>query len=160
MRNLPDTIKGCVSGPEKHNIMRQCLQHFVSVAHNPKQVLELFSREFYQNKKNKELHLGGTVCIETKSKNGKRLMRRVRVANKPDHLHAYLNRVCQVLNCCPELVNFTRYPLGYCSQTCLSRGKWSFFKFKFFLTALVGTYCPKGLDTNGTEPHARCPPLQ
>ena len=121
MRNLPDTIKGCVSGPEKHNIMRQCLQHFVSVANNPKQVLELFSREFYQNKKNKELHLGGTVCIETKSKNGKRLMRRVRVANKPDHLHAYFERVCQVLNCCSELISFTRSEERRVGKECRSR---------------------------------------
>ena len=85
-------------------------------------MLELFSREFYQSKKNKELQLGGTVCIETKSKNGKRLMRRVRVANKAEHLKPYLQRVCHVLNCCPQLLSFTRYPMGYCSASCMIRG--------------------------------------
>ncbi|XP_048589841.1 MBT domain-containing protein 1-like isoform X3 [Nematostella vectensis] len=123
VRNLPDFVRGAVIGPEKHNIMRMCMQNLVSAALNPKQVLELFSREFYQNKKNKDLQLGGTVCIETKSKNGKRIMRRVRVVNKTDHLGPYLQRVCEVLNCCPEVVSATRYPMGYCSPLCMSRAK-------------------------------------
>ena len=122
VRTLPDVARGSVIGPEKQNIMRLCMQHLVSSSLNPKQVLELFSREFYQNKKNKELQLGGTVCIETKSKNGKRLMRRVRVANKGEHLRPYLQRVCQVLNCCPQLISFTRHPMGYCSPVCMIRG--------------------------------------
>lgn len=123
MRSLPDAVRGSVVGPEKHNIMRLCMQHLVSASINPKQVLELFSREFYQSKKNRELQLGGTVCIETKSKNGKRLMRRVRVVNKAEHLQPYLKRVCEVVGCCPELISGTRYPLGYCSQTCCLKGK-------------------------------------
>ena len=53
MRSLPDAVRGSVVGPEKHNIMRLCMQHLVSTSLNPKQVLELFSREFYQNKKNR-----------------------------------------------------------------------------------------------------------
>ncbi|XP_020915017.1 MBT domain-containing protein 1 isoform X2 [Exaiptasia diaphana] len=123
VKNLPDCARGSIVGPEKHNVMRICMQNLVSSAVNPKQVLELFSREFYQNKKNKDLQLGGTVCIEMKSKNGKRIMRRVRVANKAEHLFTYLNRVCQVLHCCPEIVSATRYPMGYCSQLCMSRSK-------------------------------------
>ncbi|XP_020628056.1 lethal(3)malignant brain tumor-like protein 2 [Orbicella faveolata] len=123
MRSLPDAVRGSVVGPEKHNIMRLCMQHLVSASINPKQVLELFSREFYQSKKNRELQLGGTVCIETKSKNGKRLMRRVRVVNKAEHLQPYLQRVCQVLGCCSELVSATRYPMGHCNQTSCVKGK-------------------------------------
>lgn len=53
MRSLPDAVRGSVVGPEKHNIMRLCMQHLVSASINPKQVLELFSREFYQSKKNR-----------------------------------------------------------------------------------------------------------
>ena len=71
----------------------------------------------------RELQLGGTVCIETKSKNGKRLMRRVRIVNKAEHLQPYLKRVCEVLGCCSELVSATRYPLGYCNQTCCLKGQ-------------------------------------
>lgn len=123
MRSLPDAVRGSVVGPEKHNVMRLCMQHLVSASINPKQVLELFSREFYQSKKNRELQLGGTVCIETKSKNGKRLMRRVRVVNKAEHLQPYLKRVCEVVGCCPELISATRYPQGFCSQTCCLKGK-------------------------------------
>lgn len=123
MRSLPDAVRGSVVGPEKHNIMRLCMQHLVSASINPKQVLELFSREFYQSKKNRELQFGGTVCIETKSKNGKRLMRRVRVVNKAEHLQPYLQRVCQVLGCCSELVSATRYPMGHCNQTSCVKGK-------------------------------------
>lgn len=80
----------------------------------------------------RELQLGGTVCIETKSKNGKRLMRRVRVVNKAEHLQPYLQRVCQVLGCCSELVSSTRYPLGYCNQANCLKGedtKTSFISF-------------------------------
>lgn len=71
----------------------------------------------------RELQLGGTVCIETKSKNGKRLMRRVRVVNKAEHLEPYLQRVCQVLGCCSELVSATRYPMGHCNQTSCVKGQ-------------------------------------
>lgn len=71
----------------------------------------------------RELQLGGTVCIETKSKNGKRLMRRVRVVNKAEHLQPYLQRVCQVLGCCSELVSATRYPMGHCNQTSCVKGR-------------------------------------
>ena len=53
MRSLPDVVRGSVVGPEKHNVMRLCMQHLVSASINPKQVLELFSREFYQSKKNR-----------------------------------------------------------------------------------------------------------
>ena len=53
MRSLPDAVRGSVVGPEKHNVMRLCMQHLVSASINPKQVLELFSREFYQSKKNR-----------------------------------------------------------------------------------------------------------
>ena len=53
VRSLPDAVRGSVVGPEKHNIMRLCMQHLVSASINPKQVLELFSREFYQSKKNR-----------------------------------------------------------------------------------------------------------
>lgn len=123
VRSLPDAVRGSVVGPEKHNIMRLCMQHLVSASINPKQVLELFSREFYQSKKNREFQLGGTVCIETKSKNGKRLMRRVRVVNKAEHLQPYLQRVCQVLGCCSELVSSTRYALGSCNQSSCLKGK-------------------------------------
>ena len=49
-------------------------------------------------------------------------MRRVRVANKAEHLKPYLQRVCHVLNCCPQLLSFTRYPMGYCSASCMIRG--------------------------------------
>ena len=77
----------------------------------------------------RELQLGGTVCIETKSKNGKRLMRRVRVVNKAEHLQPYLKRVCEVVGCCPELISGTRYPLGYCSQTCCLKGKYKLYIF-------------------------------
>ena len=73
----------------------------------------------------RELQLGGTVCIETKSKNGKRLMRRVRVVNKAEHLQPYMKRVCEVLGCCSELVSATRYPLGYCSTTCCLKGQYT-----------------------------------
>lgn len=123
VRSLPDAVRGSVVGPEKQNIMRLCMQHLVSSSLSPKQVLELFSREFYQSKKNRELQLGGTVCIETKSKNGKRLMRRVRVVNKAEHLQPYLKRVCEVLGCCSEFISSIRYPLGHCTQTCCLKGK-------------------------------------
>ena len=63
------------------------------------------------------------MCIETKSKNGKRLMRRVRVVNKAEHLQPYLQRVCQVLGCCSELVSATRYPMGHCNQTSCVKGQ-------------------------------------
>ena len=63
------------------------------------------------------------MCIETKSKNGKRLMRRVRVVNKAEHLEPYLLRVCQVLGCCSELVSATRYPMGHCNQTSCVKGQ-------------------------------------
>lgn len=53
IRSLPDVIRGSVVGPEKQNIMRLCMQHLVSSSVSPKQVLELFSREFYQSKKNR-----------------------------------------------------------------------------------------------------------
>ena len=65
------------------------------------------------------------MCIETKSKNGKRLMRRVRVVNKAEHLQPYMKRVCEVLGCCSELVSATRYPLGYCSTTCCLKGQYT-----------------------------------
>lgn len=123
IRSLPDVVRGSVVGPEKQNIMRLCMQHLVSSSVSPKQVLELFSREFYQSKKNRELQLGGTVCIETKSKNGKRLMRRVRVVNKAEHLQPFLKRVCEVLGCCSELISAIRYPLGCCNQTSCLKGK-------------------------------------
>ena len=84
----------------------------------------------------RELQLGGTVCIETKSKNGKRLMRRVRVVNRVEHLQPYLKRVCEVLGCCSELISGTRYPLGYCNQTCCLKGE----ENPSFLS-LVGRYC-------------------
>ena len=50
-------------------------------------------------------------------------MRRVRVVNKAEHLQPYLKRVCEVLGCCSELVSATRYPLGYCNQTCCLKGQ-------------------------------------
>lgn len=53
IRSLPDVVRGSVVGPEKQNIMRLCMQHLVSSSVSPKQVLELFSREFYQSKKNR-----------------------------------------------------------------------------------------------------------
>lgn len=77
----------------------------------------------YSRSSLRELQLGGTVCIETKSKNGKRLMRRVRVVNKAEHLQPYLQRVCQVLGCCSELVSATRYPMGHCNQASCVKGQ-------------------------------------
>ena len=50
-------------------------------------------------------------------------MRRVRVVNKAEHLQPYLQRVCQVLGCCSELVSATRYPMGHCNQTSCVKGQ-------------------------------------
>ena len=50
-------------------------------------------------------------------------MRRVRVVNKAEHLEPYLQRVCQVLGCCSELISATRYPMGHCNQTSCVKGQ-------------------------------------
>jgi hypothetical protein len=38
VKSLPECARGAVVGPEKHNVMRMCMQSFVSSAVNPKQV--------------------------------------------------------------------------------------------------------------------------
>ena len=119
---LPDTVKGALGGSDKHNIVRKCLQLLVSAGENPKQVLELFCHEFYQSKKHVDLDLGSTVCIEIKNKNDKRIMRRVKIASKAATVNPYIERVCHLLECCPNVFSSTRYPSEQCDTCRLKQG--------------------------------------
>ena len=113
---VPETVKGVMGGSDKHNIVRKCLQLLVSAGENPKQVLELFCREFYQSKNHIDLDLGSTVCIEIKTKNDKRIMRRVKIASKAANVTAYIDRVYKLLDCCPNVFVSEKYPTEQCES--------------------------------------------
>lgn len=116
LQKLPDSVKGVLGGSDKHNIVRKCLQLLVTAAENPKQVLELFCREFYQSKKHNDLDLGSTVCIEIKNKNDKRIMRRVKIASKATTVNPYIERVCQLLECCSNVFSSVKYSTEQCDS--------------------------------------------
>lgn len=114
---LPDTVKGVLGGSDKNNIVRKCLQLLVSSSENPKSVLELFCHEFYQTKRHSDLDLAATVCIEMKTKTDKRIMRRVKIASKVDMIRPNIERVFQLLKCCPNVFANVKYPTEQC-DTC------------------------------------------
>lgn len=111
---LPDTVKGVLGGSDKNNIVRKCLQLLVSSSENPKNVLELFCHEFYQSKKHIDLDLAATVCIEIKTKNDKRIVRRVKIASKADTIWPNIERVCLLLGCCSNVFASVKYPTEQC----------------------------------------------
>ncbi|XP_065058211.1 MBT domain-containing protein 1-like isoform X2 [Rhopilema esculentum] len=116
--NLPDSITGALIGPPHQNCIRKCLHHIVNAAIDPNQVLELFSKEFYQTKQNKDLKLDHVICVEITGKSGKRFLRRVRVPSKQNLIPKYLARVCSMLKCCPSFVCDERFFGGKCDTNC------------------------------------------
>ena len=85
---------------------------------DPNQVLELFSKEFYQTKQHKDLKLDNVICVEITGKSGKRFLRRVRVPSKQNAVGKYLARVCCMLKCCPFFVSDERFFGGKCASNC------------------------------------------
>lgn len=160
VRVLPDTISGYLNGPPHQNCIRKSLHAIVNAAVDPNQLLELFSSEFYQSKKHKDIKLDNTICLEITGKNGKRFLRRVRGPSRSGILGKYLHRICEMLQCCPYLIVEDRYPSGRCQTNCHSQCKYVSFKqsfqddryiLKFFNLneALLGYFDP--LCTNVTH---------
>jgi hypothetical protein len=111
---IPETVKGVLGGSDKNNIVRKCLQLLVTSSENPKNVLDLLCHEFYQTKKHSDLDLAATVCIEIKTRNDKRIMRRVKIASKADTIRPNIERVLQLLGCCPNVFAKDKYPTEQC----------------------------------------------
>jgi hypothetical protein len=141
---LPDTVKGVLGGSDKNNIVRKCLQLLVTSGENPKNVLELFCHEFYQSKKHIDLDLGATVCIEMKTKTDKRLMRRVKIASKVDTIRPNIERVFQLLNCCPNVFATVKYPTEQCDACRVKQTN--------DLNVNFTEYTPQPLGVTGSEP--------
>lgn len=120
IRKLPNSISGYLNGPPHQNCIRKSLLDIVNAAIDPNQLLELFSREFYQSKKHKDLKLDNIVCLEITGKNGKRFLRRVRGPSRSGILAKYLQRICEMLQCCPYLIVEDRFPSGKCDNDCHS----------------------------------------
>lgn len=136
VRVLPDTISGYLNGPPHQNCIRKSLHAIVNAAVDPNQLLELFSSEFYQSKKHKDIKLDNTICLEITGKNGKRFLRRVRGPSRSGILGKYLHRICEMLQCCPYLIVEDRYPSGRCQTNCHSQCKCFSFKQNLTLTYL------------------------
>lgn len=118
IRKFPNSITGYLNGPPHQNCIRKSLHEIVNAACDPNQLLELFSREFYQSKKHKDLKLDNTICLEITGKNGKRFLRRVRGPSRSGILSKYLHRICEMLQCCPHLIVEDRFPSGECDTNC------------------------------------------
>ena len=120
IRKLPDSISGYLNGPPHQNCIRKSLHEIVNAAVDPNQLLELFSREFYQSKRHKDLKLDNSICLEITGKNGKRFLRRVRGPSRSSILSKYLRRICEMLQCCPNMIVEERFPSGKCLTGCHS----------------------------------------
>ncbi|XP_012559766.2 scm-like with four MBT domains protein 2 isoform X1 [Hydra vulgaris] len=118
IRKLPDSISGYLNGPPHQNCIRKSLHEIVNAAVDPNQLLELFSREFYQSKRHKDLKLDNSICLEITGKNGKRFLRRVRGPSRSSILSKYLRRICEMLQCCPNMIVEERFPSGKCLTGC------------------------------------------
>ena len=133
IRKFPHSITGYLNGPPHQNCIRKSLQEIVNAACDPNQLLELFSREFYQSKKHKDLKLDNTICLEITGKNGKRFLRRVKGPSRSGILSKYLSRICEMLQCCPHLIVEERFSSGKCSTNCHE-----ICKFLYSLLLLLG----------------------
>ena len=118
IRKFPNSISGYLNGPRHQNCIKKSLLGIVNAACDPNQLLELFSREFYQSKKHKDLKLDNTICLEITGKNGKRFLRRVKGPSRSGILSKYLQRICSMLQCCPYLIVEDRFPSGKCNTNC------------------------------------------
>ena len=118
IRKFPNSISGYLNGPRHQNCIKKSLLGIVNAACDPNQLLELFSREFYQSKKHKDLKLDNTICLEITGKNGKRFLRRVKGPSRSGILSKYLQRICAMLQCCPHLIVEDRFPSGKCNTNC------------------------------------------
>jgi len=118
VRKMPDFVSGYLNGPPHQNCIRKSLHAIVNAALDPNQLLELFSSEFYQSKKHKDLKLDNTICLEITGKNGKRFLRRVRGPSRSGILGKYLHRICEMLQCCPHLIVEERFQTGKCQTDC------------------------------------------
>ena len=139
IRKMPDTISGYLNGPPHQNCIRKSLHEIVNAAIDPNQLLELFSREFYQSKKHKDLKLDNVVCLEITGRNGKRFLRRVKGPSRSGILGKYLQRICEMLQCCPNLIVEERFPSGKCTINCLEI-------FSAGATPLTTTSTPQSIE--------------
>ena len=136
VRKLPNAISGYLNGAPHQNCIRKSLHEIVNAAIDPNQLLELFSREFYQSKKHKDLKLDNTICLEITGKNGKRFLRRVRGPSRSGILTKYMSRICEMLQCCPNLIVEERFPTGICQSDCHTICKYFLFSPLFVLLGM------------------------